>query len=95
MPYNIIKDKLAHLAKRIKKVMKFNKRFYKNQEFGKGKRPKQSSKENNKGSSNGKKVECFNCGGLGHFAIDCPDTKDMKKFMQATWSDIDSEKSGS
>ena len=67
MPYNITRDELAHLAKRIKKIMKFNKRFYKNQESRKRKRPnEQSSKEKDKGSSKGKKVECFNYGGLRH-----------------------------
>ena len=39
MSYDIAKDELAHMAKRIKKVMKFNKMFYKNQESRKGKRP--------------------------------------------------------
>ena len=29
MPYNIARDELAHMVKRIKMVMKFNKRFYK------------------------------------------------------------------
>ena len=57
------------MAKKIKRVMKFNKRFYKNQEFGKGIRSnEQSSNEKGKGSSKGKKVECFNYGGLGHYA---------------------------
>ena len=57
------------MAKKIKRVMKFNKRFYKNQESGKGKRSnEQSSNEKGKGSSKGKKVECFNYGGLGHYA---------------------------
>ena len=28
MPYNITKDKLAHMVKRIKKVMKFNKKRF-------------------------------------------------------------------
>ena len=37
IPYDITHDKLTHMAKRIKRAMKFNKRFYKNQEFGKGK----------------------------------------------------------
>ena len=47
--------------------MKFNIRFYKNQESGKGKRPnEQSSNEKGKGFSKGKKIECFNYGGLGH-----------------------------
>ena len=30
MQYDITNDKLTHMAKRIKRVMKFNKRFYKN-----------------------------------------------------------------
>ena len=47
-----------------------------------------------KGSSRGKKVEYFNCGGLGK-AHDYPSPKDIKKSMQATWSDTDSEESAS
>ena len=39
MSYDITHDELAHMAKRIKRAMRFNKRFYKNQELGKGKRP--------------------------------------------------------
>ena len=34
IPYDITRDELAHMVKRIKMVMKFNKRFYK-KEFGK------------------------------------------------------------
>ena len=30
IPYNITRDELAHMVKIIKKVMKFNKKFYKN-----------------------------------------------------------------
>ena len=30
MPYDMTKDKLAHMAKRIKRVMKLKKKFYKN-----------------------------------------------------------------
>ena len=56
MSYNITRDKWAYMAKIIKKVMKFNKMFYKNQESKKGKRIEQSSKEKNKGSSKGKKI---------------------------------------
>ena len=63
MPYNMTRDEFAHMTKKIKKVMKFNIKFYKNQEFGKGKRFEQSSKENIKGSSKSKKIECFNYGG--------------------------------
>ena len=60
MPYDIIHDELVHMAKRIKRAIKFNKKFYKNQEFGKGKIPnEQSSSEKGKCSSIGKKVECL------------------------------------
>ena len=59
--YNITREKLAHMVKMIIKVMKFNRKFYKNLESRKGKRPKQSSKVKNKSSSKGKKIECFNC----------------------------------
>ena len=38
MPYDITHDELAHMAKRIKGAMKFNERFYKNQEYEKRKR---------------------------------------------------------
>ena len=40
------------------------------------------------------KIECFNCGGLGYFASDCSSPKDIKKSMQAIWSDIDSKENG-
>ena len=95
MPHNITRDGLAHMAERIKKVMKFNKKFYKNQESKKWKRPnEQSSKEKDKGSSKCKKIECFNSGGLGHIAIDYSNPKDIKKSMQTTWSDTNFEESG-
>ncbi|KAL6350146.1 hypothetical protein AAG906_004084 [Vitis piasezkii] len=59
----------------------------KNQESRKGKSPnEQSSNEKGKGSSKGKKVECFNYGGLGHYAQDCPNPKDIKKFIVLTTS---------
>ena len=66
--------------------MKFNRRFYNNQESKKWKRPneqtiKMSSNDKGKGSFKGKKIECFNCGVLGHYANDCPSPKDAKKFM--------------
>ena len=35
----------------------------------------------------------FNCGSLGHFFVDYPRLKDIKKSMQTTWSDIDYEES--
>ena len=66
--------------------MKFNKRFYKNQDSGKRKRsnekiPKKYLNDKVKGSSKGKKIECFNYRGLRHYANDCLGPKDIKKSM--------------
>ena len=95
MSYDITKDELTHIAKGIKKkIMKFNKMFYKNQESGKWKiTNEQIFKENDKGSFKGKKIECFNYRGLRHYANDCPGLKDIKKSMQTTWSDTNFEES--
>ena len=83
IPYDITRDELAYMAKMIKRVMKFNKRFYKNQESRKRKRlNEQSSNEKEKGSSKDKKVECFNCGGLRHYAHDCRSPKDIKSLCK-------------
>ena len=65
MLYDITMNELAQMTKIIKKVMKFNKRFYKKEESGKEKRPSEqtfekSSNDKGKGSSKGKKIECFN-----------------------------------
>lgn len=35
-------------------------------------------------------IECFNCGGLRHVSSNCSSPKDIKKLMQATWSDTKS-----
>ena len=57
MAYDITRDELAYMAKRIKKVMKFNKSFYKNQQFGIGKRlNEQSSNDKGKSFSKDKKI---------------------------------------
>ena len=67
MPYDITRDELAHMAKRIKKFMKFNKRFYKNQEYRKGKKPTKQTHEKFsndkwKGSSKGfSQYEPYKC----------------------------------
>lgn len=43
-----------------------------------------------KSSSKGKKVKCFNYGGLRHIATYCPSPKDSKNDIWVTWSDVDS-----
>ena len=69
MPKDITHDELAHMPKRIKRAMRFNKMFYKNQELGKRKGPnEQTSNEKGKGSFKDKKVEFFNYGGVGHYS---------------------------
>ena len=90
MSYNTTKDELDYMAKKIKNIMKFNTKFYKNQEFGKG-----QSNEKRKGSSENNKIEYFNYGGLRNFATNFPSPKDIKKSTQATWSDIYSKESAS
>ena len=81
MSYNTTKDELAYIAKKIKKIMKFNTKFYKNQEFGKWQRLEKSFNEKGKGSSKNKKIEYFNCGGLRNFATNYPSPKDVKKLI--------------
>ena len=68
--------------KELKRLWNLIKGFTKIKNLEKGKRPKeQSSKEKGKGSFKGKKVECFNYGGLAHFATNCPIFKDIEKSM--------------
>ena len=79
--YDLIKDELAYRVKWIKKAMRINRKSNKNQNFGKVKQTHRSSKENDKGFSKGKNIECFNCGGLRNLTIDCLSPKDIKKSM--------------
>lgn len=51
---------------------------------------KRKLKKMEKSSSKGKKVKCFNYGGLRHIATYCPSPKDSKNDIWVTWSDIDS-----
>ena len=51
---------------------------------------KRKLKKMEKSSSKGKKVKCFNYGGLRHIATYCPSPKDSKNDIWVTWSDVDS-----
>ena len=51
------------MAKQIKQAMRLRRRSNKNQDFGKGKQMNKYFKENEKGFSNGKEIDCFNYGG--------------------------------
>ena len=75
--------------------MKFYRRANRKQDSGKGKKSEKIFKEKDKRFSKGKKINCFNCGGLGHISSDCLSPKDIKKSMLAAQSDIDSNLSDS
>ena len=63
--------------------MKFYRRANRKQDSGKGKKSEKIFKEKDKRFSKGKKINCFNCGGLGHISSDCLSPKDIKKSMLA------------
>lgn len=48
--------------------MKFYKKINRKQNSRNGKRVENNFKEIDKGFSKGKKIECFNCGGVGHLS---------------------------
>lgn len=52
-------------------------------------------KEKEKGSSKGKTIECYKCGALRLVSSNHPSPKDVKKSIQATWSNTDSNESDS
>ena len=61
--------------------MKFYGKINRKQDSRKGKRLENNFKEIDKGFFKGRKIECFNCGGLGHLSSDYPSPKDIKKSM--------------
>ena len=61
--------------------MKFYRKINRKQDSGKGKTLENNFKEIDEGFSKGKKIECFNCGRLGHLSYDYPSPKDIKKSM--------------
>lgn len=61
--------------------MKFYKKINRKQNSRNGKRVENNFKEIDKGFSKGKKIKCFNFGGVGHLSSDCPSPNDILKSM--------------
>ncbi|KAL6342710.1 hypothetical protein AAG906_013116 [Vitis piasezkii] len=86
---------VARFARKFKKYMKFRKYKKKSKEDAKkwnNSMGKSNVKDKKKDKSVKKdlEVECFKCGGKGHYATECPSKKKGKKAMQVTWSDSES-----
>ncbi|RVW67902.1 hypothetical protein CK203_065256 [Vitis vinifera] len=86
---------VARFARKFKKYMKFKKYKKKSKEDAKkwnNSMGKSNVKDKKKDKSVKKdlEVECFKCGGKGHYATECPSKKKGKKAMQVTWSDSES-----
>ncbi|RVW98135.1 hypothetical protein CK203_031853 [Vitis vinifera] len=86
---------VARFARKFKKYMKFRKYKKKSNEDARkwnNSMGKSNVKDKKKDKSVKKdlEVECFKCGGKGHYATECPSKKKGKKAMQVTWSDSES-----
>ena len=79
----MLEGELTKFAKKFKEYMKF-KKSKKESNDGKKKWRKSIGKEKNmeKYVKKELKIECFKCGGKGHYAFECPSKKKDKKAMQ-------------
>jgi hypothetical protein len=81
-------EDMALFVKRFNKVMKFGKRGFgmRGQDLKKKGPFKKFEPRQEKTERKG--VRCFECGGIGHFALDCANHMEKKKgkVMAATWS---------
>lgn len=75
------REELVHMEKCVKEALKYQRRSNRKLDPRKEKGFEKFGKEKGKGSFKGKKVECLNCGGLGHVSIDYPSPEDIKKSM--------------
>ncbi|KAJ9685236.1 hypothetical protein PVL29_017313 [Vitis rotundifolia] len=84
---------LTRFAKKFKKYMKFRKTKKESNDGKKWRNSIGKEKKMEKGVKKELKIECFKCGGKGHYAFECPSKKKDKKAMQVTWSDSESNQS--
>ncbi|KAJ9702803.1 hypothetical protein PVL29_004509 [Vitis rotundifolia] len=87
------KGELTKFAKKFKKYMKFKKAKKESNGGKKWRNLIGKEKKMEKGVKKELKIECFKCGGKGHYAFECPSKKKDKKAMQVTWSDSESNQS--
>ena len=81
-------EDFALLMKRFKKFAKFEKKdFGSNGQYLKKKGPFNKF-EPRQEKAERKEVQCYECGGIGHFTLECANHMDKKKgkVMAATWS---------
>ena len=81
---------LTKFAKKFKKYMKYRKAKKESNDGKKWRNSIGKEKKMEKGVKKELKIECFKCGGKGHYAFECPSKKKNNKAMHVTWSDSES-----
>jgi hypothetical protein len=88
-------EDMALLVKKFKKFVKFEKKGHASKGQELKKRVPFKKFEHRQENREGKGVQCYECGGIGHFSPDCGNLKYKKeKVMAATWSDSDDSEEG-
>ena len=88
-------EDMALLVKKFKKFVKFEKKGHasKGQELEKRVLFKKFENRHENGERKG--IQCYECGGIGHFSHDCGNLKyKREKVMAATWSESDDSEEG-
>ena len=69
---------LSFFFKNFKNAMEPHKRSFTKLDSRKRKGFELNKRKKEKSSSKKKKIECFNCGGMGHMVVDCPCLKNIR-----------------